>query len=577
MRLNAQELSRVPEVVGRIRAQGERFSRTFSWLIRESVKVTPQLWRKMFLATAISLIANAAVVGLIFAYVRMVENDRQLSLFGFTLYARESLLMLALAVIALLFVSLLFAVSQYIARSSAISAMGAIEKHCTIRAIALYRLLPDPRAQRADEILRTTKPLHLAKTYSTHCGMAVKFIGFAVQSLMMSLFALGLMFFFDPKTTLIICGLGLIVIAAQYPSNLFAAKSTAIYTETLPRVQEGLLSLLQRASAQPRHLDPGELHRDLSGFYMKRVPKRNMQATEDRFRSIELSGLTMQFGGSLILGGMILAFGVTAIQSEVDWANLVAYLMLLRLALSNVTSLFRTVTMVARMYPSIQEYADFTLSASRAEAPLPALSPSLGPEPIRLSAKNVEDGSDGVTLEPGTRYAVTAPVAYGRDLAADFQRALGFASMPPANYQHLVSVDIALPPPQGNGAKTIRDWVTATSRQGKIASALARLAQSCANVILVDRHLVDAMSDEQRRNWSETLRDRCLIVVYTDRRRPVADLGEQIAFVRDQFGALQWAAVPDKGFSEREKPWLWGAKSMSSGTQFRSDDAALLE
>jgi hypothetical protein len=525
----------------------------------------------MLIATAVALGANAAVLGLIFRYVSLVEGNEHLSILGTQIYPRESFLLLVVAVVALLAVSLVLAFSQYLARSSAIVAMVGFEKRCVLRAIGLSRLLPDPRAHRADEILQTKKLFHLVRSDAIHCGFAIKFIGFGIQALLMFLFALGVMFVLDAQTTMVVCGLGLIVVAAQYPSNLFAAASTAIYTSTRTEVQKGLMALLGRASALPRPRKPDALDEDVEAFFEQPAASRHMKAAENRFRAIEVSGLTMRFGGALILGGIILAFGILVLEGRIDWASLLAYLTMLRLALSSITSVFQTVTMVTRLYPDIQEYAEFVASASLAKKPLPSKKTDQAREPIEIRAAREANGPDALMLERGTRCAFMAPLAYGRDVAADFQRALGFQT-DEADTDRAVVVDLAVVPPRAGDTDSSADWIDA------LTSALQRFYEEGTDVILIDRRAADAMQAGAWEDWCERLRDRLLIVVYAQRGRPVADLGEEILFLKDSASAgLRWLPVPKGGLSPGAADKIWHGKPAASKTTSEEEDVDLLD
>ncbi|MGB5832146.1 MAG: hypothetical protein WBG92_09180, partial [Thiohalocapsa sp.] len=301
----------------RIRLQGARFVRTFHWLLNDSIRSTPHLWRRILVASAISLASNMAVVGIIYIYISLVERGQPISLLGVTAVPSESFSLLALVVSGLIGVSLVFAASQYYARSNAIKAMGAFEKRCTIRTLNLYRLLPNPRAKEADRILKKKKLLHLAKTDATYCGMAVKFLGFGVQALLMLVFALAVMFILDAPTTFLVSGLGLLIIASQYPSTLFAATATAIHTRTRPEMQSRLLALLDYIARQPRHSEDQRLSTKIAGFFDIRAIHLHIEAAENRFRAIEISGLTTRIGSAVILGGMVLVFGTSVLKGEV--------------------------------------------------------------------------------------------------------------------------------------------------------------------------------------------------------------------------------------------------------------------
>lgn len=478
----------------RIRVQGRRYARVYSWLIGESIRATPKAWWGMVLATAATLGANASVVGVILGYVWLVENNVPLSIFGMATYPRESFLLLALAVAALISASLVLAISEYFAGANSIRGMVGLQKHCTLRAIELYRHLPDPRALPAGEILKEKPISYLAGGDANQCGLAIFFIGPGIQSLFMLLAAVGVMAFLDPKTTMVVCGLGLIVVAAQYPSNLSAATWATQYTRTRAEVQEGIRSLLDRLSAHPRHYDNEDLSTELRQYFNDPVPRLHFQAAEGRFRAKEISGLTMRFGSALILGGVIMVFGISVLRQQVEWSTLLAYLTLLRIALGSATSVFQTVTSVTRLYPDIQVFSDYVRSASQAEAPLEGK--QSGALIFSLRTMTVDGVEQELQLQPGFRCALMAPESYGREVAISLQLAVQTRDAS-AGTQSPASVDIAMMRPGKGRAKAASGW------RDEEAPALSRLSEKGDNIVLVDRRAVSAIGGRAGRTGAK--------------------------------------------------------------------------
>jgi len=562
--------------LARIGLQGRRFVRTFTWLISDSVKSTPILWRNMLLAAAMTLASNAGIVLVIFSYIRFVDSNRPISLAGLSIIPRESFLLLGLAVTAMIVVSLIFALSQYAARSNAISAMGAFEKRCTVRALQLVRLLPDPRAEIAQSLLRHRKLFHLVKMDATHCGMAVKFLGFGLQSLLMLIFAVVVMFVLDPRTTALVCGVGIIIIAAQYPSNLFAATSAVVHDRTRPEMQNRLTALLARASRQPRWSANSLVDTDIVSFFDQRAPLQHIASSENKFRAIEISGLTTRIGGALILGGMILSFGASVIRGDVDWAALTAYLALLRSALTSITAVFQTVTMVSRMYPQIQEFSEFVLSASKAEVAQEASESRVGRNRFILQALNEQGESDELTIAPGTLVALCVAPGYGREVATDLHWCLrahckdGDDSIP-------VTIDLALPAPARGDRNTIEKWKNDVERTDAINNALGNLADAGTDIILIDRNAVDLLAPDNWEWWKEILNERLVVIVYTDPQSPVADIGEPLILFYQRAGELGWRNNVREAWPLEQNALLFSGGRTVAPNAADGEDAGLFE
>jgi hypothetical protein len=269
----------------------------------------------------------------------------------------------------------------------------------------------------------------------------------------------------------------------------------------------------------------------------------------------------MRFSGSLILGGVIMAFGIAVIRQEVEWSTLITYLTVLRIALGSATSVFQTITSVTRLYPDIQDYADYVKSASLAEAPL-AARPRDGRN-LWLRAMDVHGEPHELELAPGTLCALMAPANYGRDVAARVQRALAPMAMhsePPA----AVRVDLAMARPEKGTEKPVSEWCR------EEAPALERLLATGTEVVLLDRRAVAAMGATAWARWCERLSDRLLLIVYTEPGRPAADLGERLLLIATPSATdLLSVRVPPDGLAKADLNGLWARRFSTPGTVMR--------
>ena len=199
----------------RIGAQAARYVRSLGWLLGQSYTAEPGIWRRALLATVLSLMANAAAIAIIYRYVQAIERDLVIELAGIAVGARESVGLLSVVVLALLLALVAHAASLYWARSSAIRLARLFEQWASIRALEVSRFLPDPRARQAQRILCSTKLLHVISMDPRYAGMALRFLVNLLPSGLTFAFALPVLFDLDAGTTLIVCGIGLLVIAAS--------------------------------------------------------------------------------------------------------------------------------------------------------------------------------------------------------------------------------------------------------------------------------------------------------------------------------------------------------------------------
>jgi hypothetical protein len=405
----------------RIREQGNRYLRSFVWLVRESLRVAPRQWRRIVIATGFSLASNAAVVGSIYLYVRLVERNPTLELWGYTLIPRESVLLLGAFVGSVLGGLLVFAVSDYIARTASLRMHRLYQEEATRQTLHLMRHLPDPRAAAASVLLEGVGLRRYYGEYPRSCGWTMRFIGNAIPSLAVFLGAYATLLWLDPGTTLMVTLLGLAVVAAQYPANLFAATASNLVDETRGYYAARLAAVVDAVDRSAGGPAQDALAERIDRLYDDPQVIRYETANEDRYRALEISALSMQTGGALVLAVILFTIAGGIIADSGNWAVLVVYATLLRQLLSSATGVFRAVTMFSRFSPHIQAYRGFVVAASQAAEKTAETVPS--PEQLRLAAYDLDGVAGAVTLRRGERFVLVSRGAVGRSLALSLQRA----------------------------------------------------------------------------------------------------------------------------------------------------------
>jgi hypothetical protein len=147
-----------------------------------------------------------------------------------------------------------------------------------------------------------------------------------------------------------------------------------------------------------------------------------------------------------------------------------------------------------------------------------------------------------------------APEMYGREVAISLQLAVRTQANP-AGAPSPVSVDIAMKRPGRGQTKAASDW------RDEEEGALGRLLANGTNVVLLDRRAINAIGASGWQNWSERLKDRLFVIVYTSPSRPFADLGEEILLVaRPVVAELLSTRLPPDSLSREEIKGLWARR-----------------
>jgi hypothetical protein len=531
-------------------------------------------WRVIVIAAAVNLMSNATLIAVLFGYVKLLQENTVLRSAWFSGNARDSLLLLALVVTGIGLAFTLYAASEYVGRSAALRLARTYQEQVFRR--VMYRFLEHQIDQNEGAAKITDRvPLRLlAINYAANSGWALRFIANALPAVALVGFSLCTMLWLNPLITGLLAVLGTLIIAAQYPANLFAASSTAL-ADRLRRHLLGAFKALQDRINRTPTLPGNHEHpfgADIDAFFSAPDIARYMQANENRFRAMELSSLTMQVGGAVMMVTLFALIGLQIVVRGGDWAVLAAYIALLRLMVSNMTSVFRAITVFSRFYPYIKDLRLY-LEEPTTQPATPSLQnvPPSTSHPIQLNATDLEGRASPLELVPGSVIALRAIRGYGRDLMWNLNKVI-CRSTP--QYQEPVSCALVLSPPSseqvgrwGSSASTVdrSRWISNLG-EDSVKEALERALTSVASVLLLDRIALEALSEEDWNEWRRRLSNHVAIIVYAEtipphpRIRPelhaaaeltdpatFRDFGETLFLVQARNNGFVWSQLPETG------------------------------
>jgi hypothetical protein len=516
--------------VRRLHGQGTRYVKSLGWLISDSIRVAPRVWLRIVAGTVLNLASNAAVAGAIYLYVDLLQQDARFEILGASIIARESIPLLV-AFIAVMTVAMLnFAASEYVSKAAALRLHRRYQEHSMQRSLRLLQRLPDARCPQIAALVAAAGARRLVASYPHSCSWSLRFIGTAFPNLVLFFAGYMALLWLDLKTTALVSALGIALIAAQYPIHLLAARSSNVLEQTNPYVGQKLGELIDLATSPGGGNASDALNARLEQHFRDDRVKRNADADEDRFRAMDLSALSMQSGGGLILAAMLLSIGSGLLANAADWAVLIVYLTLLRRLLNAATTVFRTVTVFSRFSPHIQIYRSFAQGA--AITLQPRTEPLAIPEALVLAARQVGTGPLPLRLTRGARVAFFTANGVSRELAMIVQAAI---------YEGQADKDIPVP--------EIRLLSLNEARSPEaVRDALGKIEASSAGVLLIDQFALAKLTSEQRSAWQQRLSDRYLLTIYTSTQSPQFD--ETMAVVRDRGDTLHWTPLAAGPLSE---------------------------
>lgn len=375
--------------------RGQRYLDSLWWLIKFGLlRRQASFWWLIALST-VALGAQALAVGVLFGYVRLMEGTNPVQLLNIPtdwLRSRYGLLVFVASVAMLLALNHL---TLYRIRVTAIDWACSIEIYCGRLALSLAARLPDltrpvPTAKAVDFELRT-----LILANARYCGLTIRLIVLSLPNLVALVGSMVGLFLVDWAITCIIVVLGAVIFLFQYPANLKGASATRRFQASRPDAVKQIWAAIESLRLGASRSDVKA--RPYGDPYGTPAVNKSIEAYADRMRAIEVGTLATQMGTTLLIGAIILFIGDRVFTGDADWASLLAYVSLLRVASGNFSGLARYTTSMARLYPQVKEFVGFVNAFARPE-PLDALKSRAWA--IRIQARSNAGKSDFGSVGP---------------------------------------------------------------------------------------------------------------------------------------------------------------------------------
>jgi ABC-type multidrug transport system fused ATPase/permease subunit len=527
------DLSRLPR-------QASRYLDGFTWLLHESLRVAPKEWRRVVIATLVLLAGNAALLAAIFMYVRLLERNQVIQVLHVVLQPRESLLLLG-GFTTVIFLGLVtIAVSEYIARTAALRIHRCYQEEAARMTLRVALRLPDSCVPEAAALTAATGLRPYYTEYARSCGWTMRFMANAFPALALLSVAFVLLLWLDPAITLIVFLLGLLLVAAQYPSSLFAADASNVVDQTRAEVNQRLQALATRIEASPPHAAQSLAIEDaIERFYDDPVTLRHQRAQQDRYRALELSALTMQAGGAVALALLLFIVVRGLLMEGGDWAKLAVYAALLRQLLGNATNTFRAMTVFSRFSPHINALRLLVTAVSKADA----RSPTPMPAELPIHAMHFEEQGETAVLRRGEIFFLVTRRKLGRTLAIELQAMVLEANKVGAG--HLGAAcrlpDISCRPRARDQAADPR----------AVESAISRWLEQSNGILLMDIREYRSLEPAARKRVAQCMERASLALVSA--RPPKTVPGNALVLVGDAQGRWRWLRTGEKGLAEAQR------------------------
>lgn len=351
--------------------QGRKYLGIINWLLHDAYFT--QIWGKpagIFVFAALRLMCQFGAVTILYFYANALKSGKNICFLSFDLPARESFLLLWAIIISSLLLFTLASLFQFFSRVVSISLASEFEESSSRKAFSVVSMLPDPRVPEINE-------LHKKNTFkripgdARRAGMTVRTMGYAVPEAISGLVATVSIILIDPTLTLIIGGLMIFVFILQYPANVKGSKHSNTFEKNIRHASKGAIAIINSflLASQDKRKQADEIN----NLYVRQGFKTAIQAFAGRMRVIEESTLIMQVGSAFVISGAVFYISSRLLRGDANWGLLLAYIAALRIALTGVVQVGRTLTSVSRFYPQLVRYHTLLYAQNLLNLSSPAL------------------------------------------------------------------------------------------------------------------------------------------------------------------------------------------------------------
>lgn len=559
-----------------LRRQLWHYLAAMRWL---AVKLWDSFRWRLVRAVAAALAGVVVVAGglsLSIHYAQTLEGGELLRARDFALPARdETTLALVVAVLFLVLLAgggLLFWAQRTIDKMAV-----ALQHHVRMDvALAYGGELPDPADWRNEQ--STSRALWILQTRDARRTAIVsrKLLRNTVQ-LGIAVAGLVALFSLEARMTALFLGIMLVALVAYYHANRVSVRATRRYEAVAPGTRKALHQLRRNVQT----LSQPQLARDdFEAALGEDAVAEETHAFKNRFGA----HVYTEFLGFAVMGVVLAVLtgymGREALAGNMPWTRLIAYMVVLRITLGGVLSVFTTFAFFSRFYPSINRLDRFFSGSNSAQNPEP-----LQELPLRAGPDALTENREVMRpVSPGEMVGVILPVALSRYslglLASLFvdgglpqrRRMLGHIAMaaplsaPPtaASMRTLLNLDDSwdlsrLSDRLGDQATAVEDAIGLDPSAAVPAEAWEKLPpEAAARLVLVaaeasERPILAVDRDLATEDWVQRLRresnDKIVLVCSSGSSAPQNGLGISRKVVASAHGDV--LAIGSSGWVDR--------------------------
>jgi hypothetical protein len=544
-----------------------RYRSVMRWILQDS------LWRfkretlVIVLAGFFGATTQLAAVGQAIYYVRLIEQDEMLTVFGHSWQARSSEEVLVGVAVAVCISLILSACLIFYSRIKINRLRRKYEVFCSRRILEFIESNLVFHTNGNNELIEDKTIIRAARRDANYCGRVLFMLLETIIPFITFLIALLTLFYIHFFLTILISTLMGFSLVIQYWVNLSVANMSALYENTISRSVAEKRQLIERFKVIKGPIP--RLENWLDRHFETGQTKRNFDAAEGRRIAPEKSRLISNTLFAIVFFLILVILGKRAFVQGQGWAEIVLYLIALRFCFANFLALNSRFTNINRFYPQFNRYFQFINRISSKPTENYKISENYT---IRLKSNGLRHSMPMFDIKRGDKIALINSLELSRytvavlisclltetnDAFKGAMRSLGFLS---ARYSHsqpsrwelnalsnsksrksviedirqsglikeyqqeLISI-IERPRDDGNWGKN--DPVV------KYALGLLTLLQSDYQWIVLDGKILHKMQPTIRKFFLKRLSDRIVVVVYTKNYMKAKNIPYQVYAVVD--------------------------------------------
>lgn len=336
-----------------LRAQMRRYRTVVDWFARDAYG---RFRGRLMLILAFSLLAMGGLMGalgIIFFYVRALEEGAVLAYGGYEFVVRESAFLLVAAATAGLLLFIASFAFRYLAILQALAIGREYESFCARRAIALIGAhggRPEARTWE-DEAGR------LIKSDPRFCGRVARI---TVNMILPALAFAGtftILIWLDPVLTLVMVVLLAAALPFLYVVNVRGARHSNAMEKRAKAATDRKRELVTLNAERGEPIDPESP--EMARPFRKGPIARYLDAYVGRLRANHNSELVTNVVMGIGIVVILASKGSEILATGQGWGELAVYMAALRVSLTSVTQASKTLTSVNRFYPQVARYFRF--------------------------------------------------------------------------------------------------------------------------------------------------------------------------------------------------------------------------